>query len=655
MHLGDTYQFQDICEDGFIRLLDLKPATSADADIHCELIKSDRRLAVEYEALSYVWGKGEFSNTLHLPGGCLMITDNLASALRRLRLSDKSRIFWADAVCINQSDDAEKGRQVAQMASIYKDATKVVAWLGEESGTSLDKDAILSLSQHAQEIGLQSPTDENRKIIRKWVYGNSERVDWMMHVSSAAEHANFPLVYESAWFTRMWIVQEALLASHLTLYFGVNMLDWVDFERVMILLHTVNAAIRLPIPSRDSFFKHAWSLIEVRDHWHRSSQGNPNQALEVAFYMSQLRRRSCKDGRDRVFALKGLLRDRSNLIIQPDYSKTVVQVYTELTRSQLGLGNIGVLYEAGLWKRRSFYMPDLRPEHSSHAFWSEYLPTWVPDYRNEENFMELDIKFGSYFGTDLKVPLKLDLSKEPHRLTFQATLIDIISFIQPARFVHDQAFRANDIAMFFICREFFMDLKRVIDSRFGDGQYPTNEDPITAFAYALVGGGTDEAYEKSFRLRDTDERPDPLSLWKLYEESCLKEDGEIYQAMQREVGMTANRRTLRGVGVDFYSELSAESGKAWSYSQHLVSIFRRHWFFISDDGYIGLAPRTTQSEGETDVLAFIDGANVPFVLRDVGEDTSDYVLVGPCYIHGLMDGEAVKRNEAFSAGTVQII
>ncbi len=655
MHLGDTYQYEDIGEDGFIRLLNLKPATSADADIHCELIKTDRRLAVEYEALSYVWGKTEFSNTLHLPGGCLMITDNLASALRRLRLSDKSRILWADAVCINQSDDAEKGRQVAQMASIYKDATKVVAWLGEGFGTSLDKDAILSLSQHAQEIGLRSPMDENREIIRKWVYGNSERVDWMMHVSSAAECANFPLVYESAWFTRMWIVQEALLANHLTLYFGVDMLDWVDFERAMILLHTVNAAIRLPIPSRDSFIKHAWNLIEVRDHWHRSSQGNPNQALEVAFYMSQLRRRSCKDGRDRVFALQGLLRDEINPIIQPDYSKTVVQVYIELTRSQLGLGNIGVLYEAGLWKRRSFHMPDRRPEHSTHAFWSDYLPTWVPDYRNEAAFMELDIKFGSYFGTDLKVPPKLDLSKEPHRLTSQATLVDIISFVEPAMFVHDQAFRANDIAMFFRCCEFFIDLKKVIDSRFGDGQYPTNEDPTTAFAYALVGGGTDEAYEKNFRLRDTDERPDPLSLWKLYEKRCLKDDGEIYQAMQREAGLTANRRTLRGVGIDFYSELSAESGKAWSYSQHLVSIFRRHWFFMSDDGYIGLAPRTTQSVGRTDVLAFLDGANVPFVLRDVGEDTSDHVLVGPCYIHGLMDGEAVKRNEAFSAGTVQII
>ena len=159
-------------------------------------------------------------------------------------------------MCINQSDDAETWRQVAQIASIHKDATRGLAWLGKESGTFLDKEAILSLSQYAQEIRLRPPSDENRRRILKWVYSDSARVvDWMMHVSNAAEHAHFPLVYESTWFTWLWIVQEALLASHLTLYIGMDMLDRVDVERVVMLLHTVNAAIRLPIPSRDSFYQ----------------------------------------------------------------------------------------------------------------------------------------------------------------------------------------------------------------------------------------------------------------------------------------------------------------------------------------------------------------------------------------------------------------
>ena len=40
------------------------------------------------------------------------------------------KILWADAACINQSDDQERGHQVKQMGSIYATATKVLIWLG---------------------------------------------------------------------------------------------------------------------------------------------------------------------------------------------------------------------------------------------------------------------------------------------------------------------------------------------------------------------------------------------------------------------------------------------------------------------------------------------------------------------------------------------
>ena len=81
-------------------------------------------------------------------------------------------------------------------------------------------------------------------------------------------------------------------------------------------------------------------------------------------------------------------------------------------------------------------------------------------------------------------------------------------------------------------------------------------------------------------------------------------------------------------------------------------MFRRRRFFISGDGYIGLAPLRTQ---EGDVLAFFVRAGVPFVLSESAEHSSDYILIGPCYVHRFMDREAVKGKEAFAARTVQII
>ena len=61
----------------------------------------------------------------------MKIAANLASALRRLRLSDVEEILWADAVYINQADNVEKGKQVVLMPKIYHQASCVLIWLGE--------------------------------------------------------------------------------------------------------------------------------------------------------------------------------------------------------------------------------------------------------------------------------------------------------------------------------------------------------------------------------------------------------------------------------------------------------------------------------------------------------------------------------------------
>lgn len=61
---------------------------------------------------------------------------------------------------------------------------------------------------------------------------------------------------------------------------------------------------------------------------------------------------------------------------------------------------------------------------------------------------------------------------------------------------------------------------------------------------------------------------------------------------------------------------------------------------------MGLGP---QEMKEDDVIAVLAGGYTPFVLRHAGEDVIDkvgtkkcYTLVGDCYVHGLMFGEAFK-------------
>lgn len=70
---------------------------------------------------------------------------------------------------------------------------------------------------------------------------------------------------------------------------------------------------------------------------------------------------------------------------------------------------------------------------------------------------------------------------------------------------------------------------------------------------------------------------------------------------------------------------------------HSANYFRSHRSFIKTcEGYIGLAPRMAQPGDQVCVLL---GGNMPLLLRPA--PNLQYQVVGECYIHGLMHGEAV--------------
>ncbi len=57
--------------------------------------------------------------------------------------------------------------------------------------------------------------------------------------------------------------------------------------------------------------------------------------------------------------------------------------------------------------------------------------------------------------------------------------------------------------------------------------------------------------------------------------------------------------------------------------------------FKTQTGLIGTGPKALR---EDDVLAILYGGNVPFVLRSCADG---YQMIGPGYMYGMMDGEAI--------------
>jgi hypothetical protein len=121
---------------GRIRLLEIHPAKANTTLISCTLREVGFDESPTYEALSYTWGLPDPKRIILLNDQTFDTFENLEAALHHLRKPKVTRTFWFDALCINQSDEEEKGQQVAQMGEIYRKASQVVIWLGEPRGGS---------------------------------------------------------------------------------------------------------------------------------------------------------------------------------------------------------------------------------------------------------------------------------------------------------------------------------------------------------------------------------------------------------------------------------------------------------------------------------------------------------------------------------------
>jgi hypothetical protein len=104
--------------------------------------------AKDYEALSYTWGIAAPSIPIQLHGKVTLVSENLYLALLHLRKRGV-KLIWVDALCINQEDLAERARQVSHMEEVYRRASLVWVWLGDNDESSeLAFDELHGLGQH---------------------------------------------------------------------------------------------------------------------------------------------------------------------------------------------------------------------------------------------------------------------------------------------------------------------------------------------------------------------------------------------------------------------------------------------------------------------------------------------------------------------------
>ena len=223
-------------EQGHIRLFKLMPGRSG-SELKGNLIPQPLRRSVEdhqhsrerihaYEALSYTWG-----NTSRPTDSIQILIDseefyiginaNLSSALRRLRAESKPTWWWIDALCIDQSDLAEKNVQLPLMPQIYENASRVVVWLGDEYENSGQAIRFLQDSMAATDFEhfLLQPT-------------RKEAFIGVVHLM------------KRPWFTRRWVIQEISCSRSADLYCGDAKMPWHEFVDAISLVAAQRDALR---------------------------------------------------------------------------------------------------------------------------------------------------------------------------------------------------------------------------------------------------------------------------------------------------------------------------------------------------------------------------------------------------------------------------
>ncbi|KAJ8111421.1 hypothetical protein OPT61_g5981 [Boeremia exigua] len=207
-----------------IRLIELQPSDDA-ADIRCKLQSyALEPVAPTYVALSYRWGGKNADCFIKVNEESVCVGRNLWMFLREMRRRCFSKKIWIDALCINQKDATERSQQVQMMRQIYTSARSVCVWLGEADALiDAAMDFMTTYKSLTQQLRRARIADISKLTAKTGYYF------WTKQIAKAM------LSFSSnTYWTRVWIIQEFILAKEISICSGTREVDWQLFNQVIV-------------------------------------------------------------------------------------------------------------------------------------------------------------------------------------------------------------------------------------------------------------------------------------------------------------------------------------------------------------------------------------------------------------------------------------
>ncbi|KAI5917471.1 heterokaryon incompatibility protein-domain-containing protein [Camillea tinctor] len=617
-------------EHPHIRLITLQPGIWSDK-ISCivHVVPFDGEQV--YETLSYVWGSPNNRKTISLNNHDFEVTDNLWLAMRRLRSPSSARVLWIDAICINQKDNDEKSQQVTMMGDIYKGCINCVIWLGEsndvaepgvQSTTALQAFElldILSADRHLRELPCFAEVEGQRTAI-------SEKYE--NHFIALKHLLDLP------WWRRIWVIQELALSRSVKFLYASEELPYQTIRGVVEALKTHAATccklhrMSLRALAFDRLLviqEQIDPIVSTRERWANQEPTSLFQ-LRRQFYAFQ-----ATEKRDLFYGLLGLVTDwGSTKPLRPNYGSPLRIAITEAVFKCISeQGGMGFLLGERLF----------RTQNNSDT---SDLPSWVPDayfcsvpsqwVMVEQRRLVLSSSFSASGSRDQSAS-KLALGKG-EVLFAQTLMVDKIAKVGPVCDALENWDKAPDV---------FRQWMEMFDLGLTDWpNQPPKEGSLMDIFWRTILNNSIEADTPtlSYRKPGAEDYSELRSLWYflLSESPMLQMIGLYFTLESHDSLLSKAPKTVYHI---------------------LVCIWQRR-LFVTERGLIGLAPRDTNVGDEVHIIL---GSPSPFILKDLeeatnnndtGDSLSSYIIVGNCYVHGNMSGEALEGKSQENIQTVAI-
>jgi Heterokaryon incompatibility protein (HET) len=527
-------------------------------------------------ALSYVWGIPSRNFQLTLCDGSLMpITESIAEALPHVLRDVEDGRIWIDQICINQSDIEERNEQLIRMGDIYRNASRVIVWLGPEGDGAERVDRVF---QDFENTGVGSADDTTLR--EAFIYSPEAHINRQAMIS----------VMKLPWFERAWVVQEFTIAREAILVHGTFRWDPDTMFLVTCQFRDLG---------RESFCGFLRSETSYLRRNHPFQVMRNVKMIPEAFY-SLLSRMTglCKasEERDLVYAFLSLNRDH-RIQIRPDYALPVDRVFIGVAKTIIAAtGNLDILA-----------VVPRQPHHGSQIsieFPADF-PSWVPNWCYSPSSMPLfyragRVPFEACPGWSWVEP-NLD-PNNPNRLELRGRIIGHVHTTSP---VLSGTGSRQSLRSFVKLDEQIAALSQIL-------QRVTSRDILTRqrVLRICISDGSFVPHLSEPTVQQDIEFRDPVA---------LSED---------------NLLSLLRV-YDNEGDFNPWDREKWLLREYLLVLQNRR-LFISEDGRLGLAQNTLRT-GDTIIIAH--GSATPLIIRATDKSHQAFHFIGQCYLENAMFGE----------------